>query len=68
MDSEEGTTDQRSGTDRRRSVDPRNPELQSWMRKFWSRFYKDNPDKDRRGGTNRRQSEKRSFFARLFGK
>lgn len=50
---------QRSGMDRRETVDQRNPELQSWIRRFWNRYYKDNPEKNRRMNPDRRQSDKK---------
>jgi len=52
-------TDQRSGMDRRNDVDPRNPQLQSWMRRFWTTFFQDNPDKERRRNADRRSTEVR---------
>jgi hypothetical protein len=45
----------RSGNDRRGVIDPRNPELQSWIRRFWNRYYKDNPEKNRRSNPDRRK-------------
>ena len=50
---------QRSGQDRRETVDPNNPELQSWIRRFWNRYYKDNPDKNRRLNADRRKANKK---------
>ncbi|MCI0413686.1 hypothetical protein L0222_12910 [bacterium] len=56
----EGTpplTEQRSGADRRNSLDERNPKLQSWMRQFWAKYFQDNPDKERRRISDRRTSD-----------
>jgi hypothetical protein len=55
----------RSGLDRRGTVDPRNPELQSWIRRFWNRYYKDNPEKNRRTNSDRRKSNPNGLFARI---
>ena len=55
MESE--NTGRRSGIDRRDAVDSRNPELQSWIRRFWNRYYKDNPEKNRRTNPDRRKTE-----------
>jgi hypothetical protein len=55
MQSTEINQAQRSGADRRHFVDSRNPELQIWMREFWSKFYRDNPEKERRVNPDRRR-------------
>jgi hypothetical protein len=49
-------TSRRSGVDRRDAVDQRNPGLQGWIRKFWNRYYKDNPEKNRRVKPERRKT------------
>ena len=65
-------TNQRSGEDRRNSVDPRKPELQGTIRSFWSRYYKDNPDKNRRKNPDRRGENRKGglfgFLRELFGR
>lgn len=44
---------QREGSDRRGN------RLRNWMQVYWMRYYKENPEKDRRQGRDRRQQSYR---------
>ena len=63
MTSKQAFTPERTGKDRRKAIDHRNPSLQSWMRDFWNRYFSDNPDKERRRLNERRQNGRRPLHA-----
>lgn len=57
MTSKKTSTPERSGMDRRKTIDERNPSLQRWIREFWNRYFTDNPDKERRKLSDRRRDD-----------